>query len=134
MQSIFKRKKIAKFNFRISFQHLMKLPKSGIILYISWKRGKKHKGETKKAFVKDKTAVWEEEIQFKGTLFKNSKGKYKKKFLELYIHEVVRDKKKKGEIGHISINLADFSSLQMEPHSEIRTFTVPLWGGHRMES
>ncbi|KAL9655798.1 hypothetical protein ABK040_005025 [Willaertia magna] len=128
MQAIFRRK-VAKFNFRVTIQHLMKLPKSGIILYISWKRGKKHKGETKKAFVKDKTAVWEEEIQFKGTLFKNSKGKYKKKFLEIDIHEVVRDKKKKGLIGHLEINLADYSSLQQEPHSETRTFPIELWNG-----
>jgi len=129
MNAIFKRKKVAKFNFKITVQHLMKLPKSGIILYITWKRGKKHRGETKKAFVKDKTAVWEEDIQFKGTLFKNSKGKYKKKCLDIYIHEVVRDRKKKGEIGHLSINLADFSSLQMDAHSETRTFPVSLWGG-----
>ncbi|EFC48654.1 DIL domain-containing protein [Naegleria gruberi] len=128
MQALLKRKKVAKFNFKITILHLMKLPKSGVILYITWKRGKKHKGETKKAFAKDKTASWEEEIEFKGTLFKNSKGKYKKKFLELHLHQV-GDKKKKSEIGHLSINLADYSSLQMESRSETRTFTVPMWGG-----
>jgi hypothetical protein len=125
---LFKRKSIAKFDYEITFHHLMKLPKSGILLYISWNRGKKHTGETKKTFVKDRVAFWEETFKLRGTLFKNSKGKFKKKYIILTFQEVVKERKNKGNIGELKINLADFSSQQNETHNSTKTVDVKLWG------
>jgi len=82
------KRSFTKFQYDITFHHLMKLQKNGVVLYITWKRGRKWHGETQKTFVKDKTAVWEQDITLKGTLFKNSQQKFKKKYLEIAIHEV----------------------------------------------
>jgi N-terminal C2 in EEIG1 and EHBP1 proteins len=89
MKALFdKKRKSSKYAYELTLHHLIKLPKEGIIVYLSWKRGKKYAGETKKSFVKNATAVLEEDFSFKSTLFLNNMNKFKKKYLELYIHEV----------------------------------------------
>ncbi len=123
---VFAKKNASKYQFDLTIHHLMKLPKQGIVLYVSWKRGRKYTGETKKALVKDKTAVWEADFSFKSTLFQQGNG-YKKKILNLNIYEGVTNVGKKGRVGEIAINLAEFANLQTGEFNSTRTIPVKLW-------
>lgn len=82
------KRKCSKYQYDFTVHHLMKIPKNHLVLYIKWERGRKWQGETKRSIVTDKTAVWEEEFIFKATLFQNSKGEFKKKWIKLSIFEV----------------------------------------------
>ncbi|KAL0488697.1 hypothetical protein AKO1_015835 [Acrasis kona] len=120
------KRKAAKFNFELTLHQMADLPKSGNVLYLIWRRGRKWTGETKKAFVKDKVAVWEENGTFKVSLFKNSQDRYKRKYLEIDVHEVNKDLSK-GRIGQLKVNLADFASTEEDKNVYNKVETVKLW-------
>lgn len=81
------RKQKDKLTYTITVHHLTKIPKNSVLLFVSWKRGRKNQGETQRTLVKDKTAVWEQDFVIKSTIFKDG-DKYKKKFIYFYIQEV----------------------------------------------
>jgi hypothetical protein len=106
MLRVFNRRQLRKFEYVLTIHHIINLPKNGTILYVGYRRGRKWHGETKKAFVKDKTATFEEEFKFVSRLAVKGSG-YGKKEVEVMIHDANSDEKN-SIIGRMNFNLEDF--------------------------
>eukprot|EP01027_Heterolobosea_sp_BB2_P016795 GEZU01023862.1.p1 GENE.GEZU01023862.1~~GEZU01023862.1.p1 ORF type:complete len:684 (+),score=174.58 GEZU01023862.1:231-2282(+) len=127
MMNKLRNRKSYKFQYDITIHYLMNIPRDDFIMYLTWRRGKKRQGGTKKTFVKDKIAVWEEEISFKGTLFKEgNSATFKKKFINMSISEYLPSKKKDKVVGTLNINLADFSNPFQE-FTKTQLFNVAMF-------
>lgn len=73
----------------------------GRYVYIAWTRGgkigqsSKQTGLTRKALVRDGVAIFDEHIEFAGTLIQNHKGGFNHKFFTLCLNEFVSSESKK---------------------------------------
>jgi len=122
----------------MTIHHLTKIPKTSILLFVGWKRGRKNQGETQRVLVKDKTAVWEQDFVIKSTIFKESGDKYKKKYIYLYVQDVQKETKtlfglklfgKKDYLCQISINLADYVPKAKDKEVITTTHSCSFWSG-----
>ncbi|KAL0486891.1 myoH [Acrasis kona] len=110
-----------KYEYSLTIHHIIKLSKNGIILYVGYRRGRKWNGETKKAFVKDKTATFDDEFKFTCRMENKSPTLYRKKDLDIFIYEVNTD----GIVGKLKLNLADYTKF--DGLSQTKNMTIKLF-------
>lgn len=101
----------------------------GRYMYIEWTRGgklgqsSKQTGLTRKSLVRDGIAIFDEHIEFCGTLIQNNKGGFNQKFFALNLHEFVStESKKKPFILKYKMNITEY----IKKINEKLTATIPI--------